>query len=104
MISARKKDRQSARRALRVIWILQGHVLDGMRLTQIAESLQTALPNAFRDMEMLADEGVVERIPGRQDCWRLTPKIVQIARATGEEFALARAKVDEFDQRYSREP
>ncbi len=99
-----KKDRQSARRAIRALWILQGHALDGIRLKQIAEALDTSMPNAYRDMEMLADEGVAERIPGREDCWRLTPRIVQVSRATGEEFARARGKIDEFEQRYSREP
>lgn len=99
-----KKDRQSARRAVRALFILQGHTLDGLRLTAIAEGLGTSLPNAYRDMMTLADEGVVERIPGKEDCWRLTPKIVQISRATGEEFGRQRAKIDEFEQRYSREP
>lgn len=103
-MTVEKKDRQSARRAIRAIWILQGHTLDGLRLTAIAEALQTSLPNAYRDMLTLADEGVAERIPGKEDHWRLTPKIVQVARATGEEFARHRAKIDEFDQRYSREP
>lgn len=103
-MTAPKQDRQSARRAIRAIWILQGHTLDGLRLTAIAEALKTSLPNALRDMGVLAEEGVAERIPGKEDHWRLTPKIVQIARATGEEFARLRAKIDEFEQRYSREP
>ena len=99
-----KTDRQSARRALRAIWILQGHTLDGLRLTAIAEALKTSLPNALRDLEVLKEEGVTERIPGREDFWRLSPKIVQVSRATGEEFARARGKIDEFEQRYSRDP
>lgn len=103
-MTAPKQDRQSARRALRVQFILQGHVMDGLRLTQIAEALGTSLSNAHRDMEMLAEEGIAERIPGREDCWRLTPRIVQISRATGEEFAKLRGRIDEFEQRYSREP
>lgn len=99
-----KKDRQSARRAIRLLWVLQGHVLDGLRLKAIAEAMKTNMVNALRDLEMLADEGVAERIPGKEDHWRLTPKLVQVARATAEEFARHRAKVDEFDQRYSRDP
>lgn len=99
-----KKDRQSARRAVRVLFILAGHVLEGLRLKQIAEALGTSMPNALRDLEMLADEGVVERIPGREEAWRPTPKIVQIARAVGEEFSRAAARVAEFEQRYSRAP
>jgi DNA-binding IclR family transcriptional regulator len=99
-----KQDRQSARRALRALLILQGHVMDGLRLSQVAEALGTSLPNALRDLGVLAEEGLAERIPGRDEYWRLTPKIVQISRATGEEFAKLRARVDEFEQRYSREP
>lgn len=99
-----KQDRQSARRALRAQFVLQGHVVDGLRLKQIAEALGTSLPNALRDLQVMAEEGIAERIPGNDERWRLTPKIVQIARATGEEFARHRAKLDEFEQRYSREP
>lgn len=99
-----KQDRQSARRALRALLILQGHVMDGLRLSQVAEALGTSLPNALRDLGVLAEEGLAERIPGRDEYWRLTPRIVQISRATGEEFAKLRARVDEFEQRYSREP
>lgn len=101
---APKQDRQSARRALRALLILQGHVMDGLRLSQVAEALGTSLPNALRDLGVLAEEGLAERIPGRDEYWRLTPRIVQISRATGEEFAKLRARVDEFEQRYSREP
>lgn len=99
-----KTDRQSARRALRAIWILQGHVVEGLRLTAIAEALKTSLPNALRDMGVLAEEGIAERIPGNEGCWRLTPKIVQVSRAAGEEFARLHHKIDEFQQRYSRDP
>ncbi len=103
-MTAPKQDRQSARRALRVPFILQGHVMDGLRLKQIAEALNTSLPNAHRDMEMLAEEGIAERIPGREDCWRLTPRIVQVSAATGLEFAQEHERIAEFQQRYSREP
>lgn len=103
-MTAPKQDRQSARRALRALLILQGHVMDGLRLSQVAEALGTSLPNALRDLGVLAEEGLAERIPGRDEYWRLTPRIVQISRATGEEFAKLRARVDEFEQRYSRAP
>lgn len=103
-MTAAPKDRQSARRALRILFLLQGHVIDGLRLKQVAEALQTSAPNALRDLGVLAEEGLAERIPGRDDCWRLTPRIVQISRATGEEFARLRSRIDEFENRYSREP
>lgn len=99
-----KKDRQSARRAIRAQFVLQGHVVDGLRLKQVAEALETSEPNALRDLTVLQEEGIAERIPDREEFWRLTPKIVQISRATSLEFARLRERIDEFDQRYSREP
>lgn len=95
---------QTTRRAIRILWILQGHILDGMRLKPVAEALGVPAPTALRDLTLLADEGIVERIPGRDEHWRLTPKIVQVSRAVGEEFARHRGKLDEFEQRYSRDP
>lgn len=99
-----KQDRQSARRVVRLLFVLQGHVMEGLYLSQIAEKLGTSLTNVLRDLEMLADEGIAERIPGRDKYWRLTPTIVQISRATGEEFARLHQRIEEFEQRYSREP
>lgn len=99
-----KKDRQSARRVIRLMWILQGHTFEGLRLKAIADALKTSMPNALRDLEVLADEGVAERIPGRQDHWRLSPKIIQVARATMEEFVRLKVRIEEFEQRYSRDP
>jgi len=96
-----KKDRLSTRRALRAIVVLQGHTFEGLRLKAIAEALQTSMPNALRDLETLREEGFVERIPGREDCWRLTPKIVQVARATDEEFTRYRLAAIEHEQRYN---
>lgn len=103
-MTAPKQDRQSARRTLRILWILQGNNRNGLRLTQIAEALGTSMPNALRDLEVMKEEGVTERIPGRQDCWRLTPKLGQIAAAHAREVAREREALDEFDNRYTREP
>lgn len=93
---------QSARRALRLQWILQGHAFDGLRLKQIAEALQVASPMALRDLQLLADEGIAERIPGNEECWRLTPKLIQLARAHDDELRRVRQRVDDIDQRYTR--
>ncbi|MBN3779934.1 hypothetical protein G3O06_20570 [Burkholderia sp. Ac-20345] len=95
-----KQSPTATQRALRAIWVLQGHVVDGMRLKAIASELQTSSPNALRDLEALAGEGIAERIPGREEYWRLTPRIVKLSRATAEEFARHRAAIDQFEQRY----
>jgi Transcriptional regulator len=93
---------QSARRALRLLWILQGHAFDGLRLKQIAEALEVASPTALRDLELLADEGVAERIPGKEESWRLTPKTIQLARAHDDEMRRVRERIENIDQRYTR--
>lgn len=102
-MNAAAEPKQAVRRALRLLWILQGHAFDGLRLKQIAEVLQASAPTALRDLEVLAAEGVAERIPGRDECWRLTPKLVQLARAHDDDMRRARARVDELDQRYTRQ-
>ena len=93
---------QSARRALCLQWILQGHAFDGLRLKQIAEALRVTSPMALRDLQVLADEGIAERIPGNEECWRLTPKLIQLARAHDDELRRVRQRVDDIDQRYTR--
>lgn len=95
--------KQAVRRTLRLLWILQGHSFDGLRLKQIAEQLQATPPTTLRDLEVLAAEGVAERIPGRDECWRLTPKLVQLARAHDDDMRRMRTRVDELDQRYTRQ-
>lgn len=99
---AADKQQQGARRAVRLQFILQGHTMDGLRLTQIAEALQTSMATALRDLQMLADEGIAERIPGREDCWRLTPKLIQLSRAHDVEMQRYRARLEEIDNRYTR--
>lgn len=96
--------RQPARRALRLLWVLQGQTFEGMRLTKIAEALGVPPSTAHRDLHVLADEGVAERIPGREDFWRLSPRIIQLARAHDDEVQRLRRRVDEVNQRYTRNP
>jgi len=103
-VTTEKKPLESVRRALRIVWTLQGHSFDGLRLTAIADSMKVAKPTVFRDLETLADEGMVERIPGKEDCWRLTPKLIQLARAHDQEMTALRRRVEEMDNRYTRAP
>jgi DNA-binding IclR family transcriptional regulator len=104
MTPGAKPDRQSVRRTLRLIAILAGHSVTGLRLQQIAAALKTSPPNALRDLQVMAEEGWAERLPTDKDLWRLTPKPIQIARAHDLEMQRQRQKIDEIDQRYTREP
>lgn len=92
----------SIRRALRAIEALKGHVIEGLRLRDIAKALDAAPSTVLRDLVVLAEEGVIERIPGRDEYWRLTPKLVQIARALDLELTKHRQRGDETEQRYTR--
>ena len=96
------KTRQSGRRLLRILWVLQGHTVEGLRLKQVALAMKAPTPTVYRDLETLADEGLAERIPGREEFWRLTPKLVQLARAHDAELQRERARLDEIDQRFTR--
>lgn len=64
---------QPVRRALRLIFALQGHAFDGLRLKQLADSIKATPSTVLRDLEVLADEGIAERIAGRDEYWRLSP-------------------------------
>ena len=95
---------QPTRRALRLIFALQGHSFEGLRLKQLADGIQASPSTTLRDLELLADEGVAERIPGRDEYWRLSPRLVQLARAHEQEMARLQQRLEETQQRYSRTP
>ena len=95
---------QPVRRAIALIFALQGHSFEGLRLKQLAEAVRATPSTVLRDLEVLADEGIAERIPGRDEYWRLSPRLIQLARAHEQEMARLRARLDETEQRYSRAP
>jgi DNA-binding IclR family transcriptional regulator len=95
---------QPVRRALRILFVLQGHTFDGLRLKQVADVLRATPSTVLRDLEVLQDEGLVERIPGRDEYWRLSPRLIQLARAHEQELARHRQRLDETEARYSRNP
>lgn len=95
---------QPARRALSLLFVLQGHTMEGLRLKQIADAIRTTPSTALRDLEVLAEEGIAERIPGRDEYWRLSPRLIQLARAHELEMARYRQRLEETEQRYSRNP
>ncbi|WP_374351636.1 hypothetical protein [Chitinimonas sp.] len=98
------ENNQPLRRAIRYLWVLQGHSFGGLRLKQIGDALSVTMSMAHRDLAVLAEEGVVERVPGKEEFWRLTPKPIQLARAHEEEMTRLRQQIDQFDQRYTRNP
>lgn len=95
---------QPTRRALRLLFLLQGHAFEGLRLKPLADALEATPSTVLRDLEVLASEGIAERIPGREEYWRLTPRVIQLARAHEQELARLRQRLEETEQRYSRTP
>lgn len=95
---------QPVRRAVALLFALQGHAFEGLRLKQIAERVGQPEPKTLRDLEVLADEGVVERLPARAEFWRLTPRLVQVAIAHQDEVARLRQRTADFEQTYACKP
>ncbi|MBM9911904.1 MULTISPECIES: hypothetical protein [Stenotrophomonas] len=75
-----------------------------MRTSSVADSIKATPSTVLRDLEVLADEGIVERIAGRDEYWRLSPRLIQLARAHEQEMARVRQRLEETEQRYSRNP
>lgn len=91
-------------RALVLIEALAGHVVDGMRLSALAELVQQPAYATLRDLQALAALGYAERIPGREDSWRLTSRICRVAHAHREEMTRQRLRIDQIDHNYTRTP
>lgn len=102
-MSEREYSNASQTRGYRVLLTLAGHEVTGLSPMEIAKAVG-ANPSAItRDLRVLQDEGLAEPIleTGR---WRLGPKLVQVALAFSDHLARAQRKVDEIQQRYTRQP
>ncbi len=100
--STKRQAQAPMRRAVRLLFVMQGHAFDGMRLRQIAEAMGESDCTMHRDLSIMAEEGVVERIPGAELCWRLSPKLVQVAVGHFDEMQRVEQRVSEINQRYTR--
>ena len=47
---------------------------------------------------------LTERSPQDDKCWRLSPRVVQVATAHAQEVMREQRQLDEFNQRYTRNP
>jgi DNA-binding IclR family transcriptional regulator len=91
-------------RSWAVIEALAGHSFEGLRLAQIATAVQQSPSTTLRDLQALESLGRTERIPGKDERWRLSPRLVQLALAHQHELAHLTQRVDDFANRYSRKP
>ena len=92
----------SVERALALLEALAGHVMQGLRLREISDAVQQLPGTTLKDLRALESLGWAERIPGRDDSWRLTARPVRIANHHREEVARWRSQLDHIDANYSR--
>lgn len=94
----------SVSRAWGVIQALSGQTYSGLRLGQVADLVKQSPSTTLRDLRALESLGLTERIPGSDENWRLSPRIVRIAIAHQTELAQLQQRLDDFTHRYSRSP
>lgn len=91
-------------RAAHVLMALAGHNHNGLPNSAIAAAVGSSDATTLRTLERLAEAGLVERVPGEEKRWHMTPRLVQIAVAHHAEVAREEQRLSDFSQRYSREP
>lgn len=88
----------------RLLYALSGHSYRGLRLQQIADGIGESPSTTLRNLERMAEDGLVEKTPQDDKAWRLSPRVVQIANAHAQEVLREERELDQFKQRYSRNP
>lgn len=91
-------------RSWAVMQALAGHNLDGLRLAQVAGAVRQSASTTLRDLQALDAIGCAERVPGKDDRWRLSPRVVQLALAHLHEVNREDDRLADFRNRYSRTP
>lgn len=92
----------SQQRLLRVMTALAGYEIDGIEPGALAKGLGVSPPLITRDLSNLSLAGWAEKL--ESGSWRLSPRLIQIASAYSNSMSRARFKLDEIDQRYTRQP
>ena len=87
----------SARRALAVLRILKGHTLHGLSNGEIAKALDEKPANITRALDVLTDEGLVNKLEtGR---YAHSIGMLQIAQAHANEMNQAQYNIQEINNR-----
>lgn len=87
-----------------LICALAGHETTGLRNMQLAERLGASPATITTYLKTLEAKGIVEQVPHAPKHWRLGPKLIQIALAHERHMTQTRQRLDEVEQRYSRQP
>lgn len=88
----------------RLLFGLAGHSYRGLRLQQIADGIGESPSTTLRNLQRAAEDGLVEQHPHDEKAWRLSPRLVQVAHAHAQEVLSEERRLDEFKQRYTRNP
>lgn len=92
-------------RVLQVILILAGRELRGVPNAELARAIKTTESRMVSDLRNLEAAGFVERLPsidGRPGNWRLSPRIVRIARAVDDGLKAIELQLEQTRQRYEQ--
>lgn len=92
----------SQQKLLSILTRLAGHEVGGLTPGEISQACGVAPASVTRYLANLQLAGLVEQMETKR--WRLGPKMVQIAIAHMHGLDRASAKLNETQQRYSREP
>lgn len=93
---------EAQQRLCKLIVLLAGNEFNGVAPSDLAKALNTHPSNITRDLANLQEAGFADRI-GETDRWRLGPKVVQVAVSFWTQLEQAKARVDELQQRYTRQ-
>lgn len=88
----------------RLLFGLAGHSRNGLRLKQIADGIGESEPTTLRNLQRMEADGLIEQNPLLQGHWRLSPRVVQISLAHQAEVLREEQALDDFRNRYSRNP
>jgi DNA-binding IclR family transcriptional regulator len=97
-------DHAQTRRTLRIIVVLAGKEVFGLRTGEIAKAINELASTTTRVLAAMEHEGFCERLPNAEERWRLGPKLVQIAQAHVAGLATIERQISEVTNRYSRTP
>jgi len=99
-----KKSGMAQRRILRLLPIMAANTVKGTRLCDLARALGVSSVIAYRDLKIMEDEGIAQRLTDAEDRWVLGPKTVQIALAFSADLARSSKRLEEVQHNYTREP
>lgn len=93
---------ESQQRILSVMLALAGNEIEGIEPSSLAKGLNVSASAITRDLANLHIAGLAERLENGN--WKLSPKLVQISVAFADNLARHRHRLDEVQNRYTRQP